>query len=77
MNPFLLAALVFGAIGLVQEAMDAKEKEVKPAKPAKPKAIAAPAPGPQTIVNVGAEKKATVEKKAAKKVAPEPKPSDG
>ena len=77
MNPFLLAALVFGAIGLVQEAMDAKESEKKPTpKPAKPKALPAQ-PGPTTVVNVGGQDKPTVEKKPAKKPAKEPTPSDG
>lgn len=80
MNPFILAGLIFGAIGLIQEAMEMKadpnrSKVVKPEK----KAIAAPKTG-DTIVNVGGQQvkqPAAKVKKEPEKPAKEPPPSDG
>lgn len=82
-NPFLLAALVFGVIGLLQEASDRKV-DPKESKVVKPKDAKPPAKAGDTIVNVGgttvqtaAQKLAEVKKKADEKKPKEPAPSDG
>ena len=76
MNPWLLAGLVFGVIGLIQEAMAVKED------PKKSK-VKTPAKAGDTIVNVGGQRVETPAQKAAaaaKKEKEKPKvdkPSDG
>lgn len=81
MNPFILAGLVFGAIGLIQEAMTANEDKKK-STVVKPKDDIVPAKAGDTIVNVGGAKvetaaqKVAAVKKAAEKKADEKKPKE-
>lgn len=79
MNPWLIAGLVFGVIGLIQEAvgMDDKNKS-KVVKPKETKAL--PNKAGDTIVNVGGQTTKVPAAKTDKKPADKPKeqkPSDG
>lgn len=83
MNPFILAALVFGAIGLLQEAMDSSEK-AKKSKVVKPEKVAAPVKTGDTIVNIEGTRVQTAAQKATEKAkekekekSKDQKPSDG